>query len=141
MFDLCLVSKEEKKRNRFRSSWIADEGDDRLPSAPFVLSKEEISLANDRAKSILVHASFDWRPRAFFGKKAGMKAHEWKEVVTSGILKFCLRGMLARIQRQTLFKLFDVITGVCAEDVDLAEIDDLEKDIHRSLLLISLPFE
>jgi hypothetical protein len=126
--DSCKVRQEEKKLNRFRSSWINDANIHTLPPAPFSLSKDDIVLANQRAKSIHVPSTFDWRPRGIFGKKAGMKAHEWKEVVTGGILKFCLRGMLGRSQRQTLFQLFDVITEACAESVasDSRTLMDLE---------------
>lgn len=137
--DSYKVRREEKSRNRFRSSWIVDDTD-KLPPAPFALSRDEISLADERAKSIIVHASFDWRPRAFFSKKAGMKAHEWKEVTTNGILKFCLRGMLGRNQRQTLYKLFDVIRDVCAEDVNIDMTNNLEKAVHHALALFERDF-
>ena len=138
--DSCKVRQEEKSLNRFRSSWVVDTTLSKLPPAPFTLSKEEILLANERAQSIFVHSSFDWHPRAIFGKNAGMKAHEWHEVVTHGILKFCLRGMLGQKQQQTLFKVFDVITSICAEDVSMDTIDTLEYEIHRALALFERDF-
>lgn len=138
--DSYKVRQEEKLLNRFRSSWVVDTTSNKLPPAPFTLSKEEILLANERAQSIFVHSSFDWHPRAIFGKNAGMKAHEWHEVVTHGILKFCLRGMLGRKQQQTLFKLFDVVTNICAEDVSMDTIDTLECEIHRALALFERDF-
>jgi hypothetical protein len=100
--DSVKVRNEEKSRGRFQAAWIGE--DERLPPAPFVLTKEDICLADKRAESILVPVGFDWRPRAIFSKTAGMKAHEWKQLVTNGILKFCLRGMLGHKQRQTLYK-------------------------------------
>lgn len=87
--DSFKVRQEEKKRKRFHSSWIEDSNVRKLPPAPFSLSRDDILLADQRAKSIYVPSSFDWRPRGFFSKRAGMKAHEWKEVVTCGVLKFC----------------------------------------------------
>lgn len=135
--DTYKVRQEEKKRNRFHSSWIKD---DKLPPAPFALSKDDILLADERTKSVLVHSTFDWRPRGIFSKKTGMKAHEWKEVVTSGILKFCLRGMLGRNQRQTLYRLFDVISGICAEDIAMDSVDDLEQETHHALALFERDF-
>lgn len=97
----------------------------KVPPAPFVLTKEEICLADKRAQSILVPGSFDWHPRAIFSKTTGMKAHEWKQVVTNGIIKFSIRGMLGKKQRQTLFKLFDVITEISAEEINMDTIDKM----------------
>lgn len=94
--DSVKVRNEEKSRGRFQAAWVEEDG--RLPPAPFILTREEMCLADKRAESILVPASFDWRPRAIFTKTAGMKAHEYKQVVTNGILKFCLRGMLGHKQ-------------------------------------------
>lgn len=54
-----------------------------------------------------------------------MKAHEWKQVVTNGIIKFSIRGMLGKKQRQTLFKLFDVITEISAEEINMDTIDKM----------------
>ena len=138
--DSSKVRQEEKVRNRFSSAWISDDNTSKLPPAPFSLCREEVLLADERAKSILVPSTFDWRPRPIFSKKAGMKAHEWKEVVTNGILKFCLRGMLGRNQRKTLYKLFDVITRVCAEDVVMDTIDNLEEEVHRALAFFERDF-
>ena len=97
-------------------------------------------LADERANSILLHSSIDWRPRSIFSKKEGMKAHEWLEVVTSGILKFCLRGMLGKNQRQTLYKLFDVITDLCVEDIAIDSIEKLEQEVHHALALFERDF-
>lgn len=138
--DSFKVREEEKSRNRFCSSWIKDGNVKKLPPAPFALSKDDILLANARAQSVQVHSSIDWRPRAIFGKRAGMKAHEWMEVVRKGILKFCVRGMLGRNQRRTLFKLFDVIDNICMEDVTMDTINELELEVHHTLALFERDF-
>ena len=62
-----------------------------------------------------------------------MKSHEWKQVATNGILKFCLRNMLAHNQRHTLFELFDVIKALCTEEIDSMHITDLESRVHKAL--------
>ena len=64
-----------------------------------------------------------------------MKSHEWKQVATSGVLKFCLRGMLGRKQRHTIFQLFDIIAELCAEDIDVQNINDIETKVHKVLLV------
>ena len=106
-----------------------------LPKAPFSLTRDEISLADERANSICVPTGFGWRPQAIFGKSSGMKSHDWKQVATNGILKFCLRNMLGYNQRSTLFELMDVIADLCA-DVDEMRINHLELRVHKTLVLI-----
>lgn len=138
--DSIKVRKEEKNLRRFKTAWIEDDGVSKLPHAPFALSSDEVLLADKRAESILVPSSFDWRPRPFFSKTTGMKAHEWHQVVTNGILKFCLRDMLAKKQRKTLFKLFDMLTLLYAEEIDLDSIDQIEEDLHKVLALFERDF-
>ena len=48
--------------------------------------------------------------------------------------------MLGKNQRRTLFKLFDVIALICAEDIDITSIDDLEQQVHRVLALLERDF-
>lgn len=132
--DSFKVRKEEEKRKRFRSSWVTGE-DSKLPAAPFVLSKE-IILANNRAIQVRVPSGFDWRPRAVFGKPSGMKSHEWKQVATHGILKFCLRNTLGHRQRQSIFQLFDVISKICSEEMNPILLSQIEEEVHKALALI-----
>lgn len=137
--DSYKVREEEKLRKRFPTSWIKDSRE-KLPLAPFVLPKDDIKLADDRAKRVLVPYGFDWQPRDIFSKTTGMKSHEWKQLACNGILKFCLRGMLGRKQRSTLFKLFDVLESICAEDILADSIDALEQQVHTVLALIERDF-
>lgn len=140
--DSVKVRAEEKIRRRFKGSWVTDSTQSILPPAPFSLSKEDIELADTRAKRVFVPSGFDWRPRNVFGRTSGMsmKSHEWKQLATNGILKFCLRGMLGQSQRKTLFKLFDIIKDICAEDVDVCSIDTLERRVHKVLALVERDF-
>ena len=137
--DSIKVRKQEQQCKRFRSAWMKDNLST-LPQAPFCLSKEEIVVADERACSVCVPSGFDWKPRSVFGKNTGMKSHEWKQLATSGVLRFCLRSMLGYRQRHTLFQLFDVISGLCDEVIDSKHIDDLELRVHRVLALIERDF-
>lgn len=138
--DSSKVRIQEQAVNRFPASWIKDKSMKKLPDAPFSLTDEEILLADNRAKLILVLSNFDWAPRAIFNRSGGFKSHQWKQLATSGILKFCLCGMLGTNQRKTLFKLFDVIQQVCSDDIDSQFMDVLEKQVHLVLALLERDF-
>lgn len=139
------VREDEKQRKRFRTSWIksATKVSDKLnlPPAPFSFSKEQRLIANQRAISIKSPSQVDWKPVKIFGKDAGqLKSNQWKHVVSSGILKFCIRGLLGKDQESTLNELCDVLCKLCAEEVDLQTIDSLEYRVHRVLSLMERDF-
>lgn len=69
-----------------------------------------------------------------------MKSHEWKQIATNGVLKFCLRGLLGRKQRKTIFLLFDTISDICANSVNMDSVDDLERQVHKVLALVERDF-
>ena len=69
-----------------------------------------------------------------------LKSNEWKNVLTCGILKFCLRGLLGREQRRTLFELSDVVASLLAEEIDMDSIESLEYRVHRVLSLLEKDF-
>ncbi len=138
--DSSKVRMDEEQRGRFRSAWVTDDSTS-LPLAPFRLSAEALKIANARAVGIKVPLGFDWRPRPFFQvKSVGMKSHEWKQVISTGIVKFCIRGLLGKNQRATLFELCDVLAQVCSEELRVAEMDDLEHRVHRVLALLERDF-
>ena len=62
-----------------------------------------------------------------------MKSNEWKHVLASGILKFCIRGLLGDAQRKMLYEFCDVISLLAAEEVNVTELDSLEYRVHRVL--------
>lgn len=108
--DSHKVREEERVRGRFRDTWVKEQTSI-LPSAPFRLDAAELATASERACSIQVPSSFDWRPRPIFGKRcvAGMNSHAWKELVSTHILRYTLRGLLGKRQRETLFCLLNVL--------------------------------
>lgn len=135
--DSLKVRKEEEKRKRFRTSWVIGE-DSKLPEAPFVLSKEEVNLANAHATQVRVPSGFDWRPRDIFSKQSGMKSHEWKQVATHGILKFCLRNTLGHRHRRSIFQLLDVITKICSEKMMPTLLSEIEEEVHKAPVTVQV---
>ena len=137
--DSKKVRNEEKLRDRFHSSWCK-KGKSDLPPAPFRLTPSELKLANQRAVSIKVPIGFDWKPNAMFIGRVAMKSHCWKLLVSTSILKYCMRGLLGNHQRHTLFFLCKVLSQLCAEEVDLSRMNAIEDDTHRALSLIERDF-
>lgn len=139
--DSWKVRKEERRLKRFPKSWVPHKFQGKeLPGAPFSLSKEDITLADERAQRVVVPYGFDWHPRGIFGKACGMKSHEWKQLATNGTLKYCLRGMLGLRQRNTLFEFLDVIRCICAESIDTTSLASLEQRVHKVLALLERDF-
>ena len=137
--DSLKVRQQEQSSHRFRSAWFKA-GQTKLTKAPFTLTKEKVTLADQRLKQVRVPSGFDWNSQPFFSKPFVMKSHQWKQVATHGVLKYCLRGMLGSKQQQSLFKLFDVLTSLCAEQSDLTTVDALESKVHEVLVLIERDF-
>ena len=141
--DSAKVRAEEKIRKRFESSWLEETDKTKrvvLPPAPFRLSKTQCQIANKRALSIRTPHSFDWTPKEIFGDKIHLKSVQWKHVLASGILKYCLRELLGRYQRKTLFELCDVVSLLLAEEMDYSQFDVLEHRVHRVLCLLERDF-
>ena len=93
-----------------------------VPQAPFSLSKSDLSIGNNRALSVKALSGTDWRPCRLFHKSA----FRMKSVLASGILKFCIRGLLGDTQRKTLYEFCDVLLLLAAEGVNVSELDSLE---------------
>ena len=136
--DTMKVRLDEKARGRFQSSWI-ESTNAKLPSAPFSLPGDQLKIANSRANSIVVPSSFDWRPRDLFTHR-GMKSHEWKEVASSGILKYCLRGLLEKNQRKTLLKFCDLLVTICSKSFPVSFDVSIEPMTHEVLALLERDF-
>lgn len=59
-----------------------------------------------------------------------VKTVEWRLVLSSGILKYCIRGLLGEQQRNTLFELCDVVSALFAYDLDVDDTDSIEYRVH-----------
>lgn len=107
---------------------------------PYILNTKEIQLADMRASSIRVPIGFGLKPSPFISKPGSLKSHDWKQLVSQGILKYCLKGCLASQQQKTLFLLFDCLADLCAESQCLEGIGNLEIRLNRALALLERDF-
>ena len=126
--DSRKVRMEEKVRGRFTSSWagLTSTKASRLPPAPFCLSTSEATIADARLQSIQVPLRFDWKPRALFTKNTvGMKSHSWKQLVSSHILKYCIRDLLGQRQRQTMFSSAVFLLGCVLSQLTFIALNSL----------------
>ena len=137
--DSHKVREEEERRGRFETTWV-QKGQSCLPPAPFRLNADEQTIANTRAVNICVPFGFDWKPKEVFTGKVGIKSHSWKLMMSTSILKFCLLGLLGVRHRHTLFFLFDVLSQLCAEIIDVGHLNTLEVDVHRALACLERDF-
>ena len=116
--DTVKVRREEEKRGRFQETWVETSGEKRpLPDAPFHLKVNEVLLADKRLMSIKVPHGTDWKCQKLFDKSISihMKSVHWRHILVSGILKYCIRGVLGDEQR---YKLCDIISALTSETVD-----------------------
>ena len=72
-----------------------------LPTAKFRLSKNELVIANRRSLVICTLHRFDWSPVEIFKRGTHLKSVRWMHVLSSGILKCCIRGLLGSFQRRS----------------------------------------
>ena len=144
--DTVKVRMAEQQYNRFRSAWvktILKNGKQTLhtPPAPFSLQREGVITANSRAMCIRAPSGVDWKPCHLFGKSTGqLNSNQWKHVLSSGILKYCIRGLLEPDQRSTLMELCDVMQLLTAEAVHLQDLDAVEYRVHHVLSLLERDF-
>lgn len=139
------VSKPKKRKTaslkKGHGDSVQDSGE-RLPMQqsqkqfPYQLSPTEIKAADERACNVQVPLGFGFNPSPFFSKPTRMKSHDWKQVASQGILKYCLRGMLGENQRNTLFLLLDSIQEICSEIQRLDDLDEIEVRLNRALALL-----
>ena len=136
--DSAKARNEEQLCGRFASSWLIQGQGSKsiLPPAPYRLSKPDCKIANQRALSIRTPHGFDWTSREIFTDKIHMKSVQWKHVLASGILKYCIRGLLGLFQRKTIFELCDVVSLLLSEEVCISKLDALENRVHRVLSLL-----
>ena len=143
--DTIKVRLDEQKRKRFRSSWVKKSSEDGsstiIPQAPFTISKTNLVVANKRSLSVKSPSGIDWKPSKLFGKDASyLNSNQWKHVIASGILKFCVRGLLGKAQEKTLMELCDVLSILCSEQVNIQNMDAVEYRVHRVLSLMERDF-
>ena len=136
------VLREERDHGRFLDLWPSEANgeDDVQPlPGPWEQTPEEVRIANDRAMSICLPIGFAFRSGSWFTNY--QKIHctsDWLKLVTTGILKFCLRGLLGERQRLVLFRLLDCLRDIAASVHTAVSLDALESLIHETLAEVEL---
>ncbi|XP_035688707.1 uncharacterized protein LOC118424238 [Branchiostoma floridae] len=167
--DTAAVRKEEKRLGRFPECWEETEDDQwedieetnerpvlsskkkrkgnaqrntggTMKPGPWTLTKEDKKKADDRSSAVKVPVNFGWRPRPFFERIYNMKSHDWKQLVSHGIYKFCIRGLMKDAQRETVYLLCDVLHALCAPYVNMTRLPELKKAIHQCLARLERDF-
>ena len=62
------------------------------------------------------------------------------QIATHGILKYCLRGLLGKQQRNTLFFVSDTLTDVLAESMKLDSLPKLQDKMNTALAMLERDF-
>ena len=62
------------------------------------------------------------------------------QIATHGILKYCLRGLLGKQQRNTLFFILDTLTDVLAESMKLDSLPKLQDKMNTALAMLERDF-
>ena len=65
--------------------------------------KSDYKVASQQVLSVRTPHGFDWTSQQIFSDKIHMKSVQWKHMLVSGILKYCIRGLLGPFQRKTIF--------------------------------------
>lgn len=61
------------------------------------------------------------------------------QIATQGILKYCLRGFMAKQRRDTLFFL-DVLARALQETHSVVDLENLEQDMNTALAIVERDF-
>ena len=107
---------------------------------PYILTDREIKVADERANAIKVPIGFGVKPGPFISKPGSLKSHDWKQLATQGILKYCLRDMLSEQCRKTLFSLLDILAELCAECHSSDALDHMECQLNIALASLEKDF-
>lgn len=138
--DLSGSKKRKRLTNKKTNKKIASTNIFSSQRIPYLLTKDELNRADERAKSIRVPLGFGLKASPFISKTYCLKSHDWKQLATQGILKYCLKGMLSDQCRETLFLLFDSLTELCQEKVNSDDTDLIELRLNKALALFEREF-
>ena len=128
-----LPAKRRRTLSKSRSS-------DSINCLPFVLTKNELHTADERAQNIRVPVGFGLKPSPFIGTSGCLKSHDWKQLASEGVLKYCLKDLLSKQCRETLFNFLDSVAELCKEEHKIEDIDSLEIKLNKSLAFIERDF-
>ena len=146
----------------------------------WVLTKEELQLAQQRLKHLVIPAHLDFNPQHLFTHPSRLKSHDWKQVnhdymlyiyifymlvdsismtthlrsyyacfinksiylqvVSQGVLKYCLKNMLGIKQRDSLFCFLKALESVLSKSHKADEILLLKNNLNMALALLERDF-
>ncbi|XP_021368398.1 uncharacterized protein LOC110460022 [Mizuhopecten yessoensis] len=113
----------------------------RLPPAPFTLNNDQKKAANSRLASMRFPKNFGDVPDTLFTNICGgMKSHTWNQLYTTGVLRYCLRGMLGEQQRKSLNEFLLGLEGLFKTPTDMDTIDQLAERWHITLCTMERDF-
>ena len=108
---------------------------------PWEMTPEEVRIANDRAMSICLPIGFGFKSGSCFTNYQKIhRTSDWLKLVTTGILKLCLRGLLGERQRLVLFRLLDCLNDIAASAHTAVSLEALESLIHETLAEVEQNF-
>ena len=134
------VMQAERDRGGFLDLW-PEETEEHPLDVPWQLSREETKTADNRALSLCLPLGFGLKPAPFFSQHDRIcRCSDWLEMVSTGILKYCLRGLLGQEQRRVIFRLFDCLRSLVAPAHSEEDLDSLESFIATTLAEPELHF-
>ena len=103
------------------------------------LTPKQVRIANGRAMFICLPIGFGFKSYSWLTNYQKIhRTSDWLKLVTTGILKFCLRDLLGKRQRLVLFRLLDCLRDIAASVHAAASLDALELLIHETLAEVEL---
>ncbi|XP_076084502.1 uncharacterized protein LOC143055256 [Mytilus galloprovincialis] len=112
-----------------------------LPAAPWLLTKQDVKLADNRAKSVKYPKGFDYTPADHFTRAWTLRTmHGKQQFVTKNIAAWCIRGLLAKPQEETLFNLFEVIKRLTQPSYTTEQLQGLIEDTSTAVVLLERDF-
>lgn len=105
------ILKKSKHKHRISGCDNTKEGEQKIPdNLPFLLTKAELKIADQRAENIRVPVGFGLKPSSFISSSVKladysfMTGSNWRPM---GLFLFCLKDTLEKRCRDTLYLLFD----------------------------------
>nr|XP_022311179.1 uncharacterized protein LOC111116474 [Crassostrea virginica] len=126
--------RKRKKKANTQSSVLS-------PGRPWVLTKANIRIADERASSIEYSHNQEIVPGPHFTKPWTLRTMNAKlQFVTSGAFEWCIRDLLPQRQEGTLHRLCDVIKKMVSPQLAVHELPRLQAETHEALSLLERDF-
>ena len=113
-----------------------------LPTAPYVLSKEEKAKFIDTIRNLKTPTNYAGQLAkciASDGDLKGLKSHDY-HVLMQQLLPLCLRTLLDRDTRVAIMRLSRVFVRLCAKSVDPSSMEQLLEYTAETLSMLEMVF-